>query len=220
MESALREGGRDPGLMLIETLGWDGSALIRADAHLARLERSAHALGWSCDPEAAHNALLSGRDAPERLRLTLDRTGRIKVTAGPLVPSPLPWRLALATARLTSTDPWLGIKSTRRAAYDAARATLPATIDEVLFLNERDEVCDGSITTVFFDRGQGLCTPPLMSGLLPGVLRETMIADGHVREEALAVDDLPHVRLWVGNSLRGLMPARWSGQNGYGAHEN
>ena len=43
------------------------------------------------------------------------------------------------------------------------------------------EVCDGTITTVFFDRGKGLRTPPLTCGLLPGVLR----ADLAVPEEVL-----------------------------------
>jgi 4-amino-4-deoxychorismate lyase len=73
----------------------------------------------------------------------------------------------------------------------------------VLFLNERGEVCDGTITTVFFDRGQGMRTPPLACGLLPGVLR----ADLECPEEVLLADDLPRVRLWVGNALRGLIPA-------------
>ena len=27
-------------------------------------------------------------------------------------------------------------------------------------------------------------------------------------EQVLRADDLPHVRLWVGNALRGLIPAR------------
>ena len=65
------------------------------------------------------------------------------------------WRVGLADARLRSDDPWLRVKSTRREAYDAARAALPAGLDEVIFLNERGEVCDGTITTVFFDRGAG-----------------------------------------------------------------
>ena len=47
MESALREGGRQPGLMLIETLLWDGGAAPRWPLHRARLERSAAALGWA-----------------------------------------------------------------------------------------------------------------------------------------------------------------------------
>ena len=65
---------------------------------------------------------------------------------------------------------------------------------------------DGTITTVFFDRGQGLRTPPLTSGLLPGVLR----AEIGCPEEVLLAQDLPQVRLWVGNAVRGLIPAAFS----------
>jgi 4-amino-4-deoxychorismate lyase len=50
-------------------------------------------------------------------------------------------------------------------------------------------------------------TPPLSSGPLPGVLR----AELGCPEEVLMADDLPRVRLWVGNSLRGLIPAVWAG---------
>jgi 4-amino-4-deoxychorismate lyase len=117
------------------------------------------------------------------------------------------WRLGPAAERLASGDPWLTVKSTRRAAYDRARAALPPGIDEAVILNERGEVCDGTITTVFFDRGQGLRTPPLACGLLPGVLRAEMA----VPEEVLLSEDLPRVRLWVGNAVRGLIRAEWAG---------
>jgi 4-amino-4-deoxychorismate lyase len=211
VEGALREGGRDADLRLIETLGWDGARLVRGERHLARLARSAAALGWGCDVEAARAALLAGRTGPARLRLVLDRAGDVAVTEGPLVPVAGPWRLGLAGARLASSDPWLRVKTTRRAAYDAARAGLPEGLDEVVFLNERGEVCDGTITTVFFDAGQGMRTPPLNCGLLPGVLREEMLETGQCREVVLPAGDLAHVRLWAGNSLRGLIPAVWAG---------
>jgi 4-amino-4-deoxychorismate lyase len=112
------------------------------------------------------------------------------------------WHIGLAPARLLSDDPWLRVKSTNRAAYDQTRAALSNGLDELIFQNERGEVCDGTITTVFFDRGQGLRTPPLSSGLLPGVLRAEMAC----QEEALMAVDLPKVRLWVGNAVRGLIP--------------
>ncbi len=214
MESALRAGGLAQDLRLIETLGWDGSRLVRLDRHLDRLEQSARRLGWPCDREAARAALESATATvteigPLRLRLTLDRAGRIEVTSAPLAPTAGPWRLGLAGARLASDDPWLTLKTTRRAVYDQARAALPEGCDEVIFLNERDEVCDGTITTVFFDDGTGLCTPPLASGLLPGVLRADLL-EGGAQEKILKARDLPQVRLWVGNSLRGLIPARWA----------
>ncbi|MBK8439923.1 MAG: aminotransferase class IV [Rhodobacter sp.] len=202
VESALREGGRQPGLRLIETLFWDGIAAPRWPLHRARLMRSAALLGWGC-PELSPN----GPAHPARLRLTLDRAGAALWEVQPLPPARAAWRLGLAAVRLDSTDPWLSVKSTNRAAYDLARARLPEGLDEAIFLNERGEVCDGTITTVFFDRGQGMRTPPLTAGLLPGVLR----AELAFPEEVLRAGDLPKVRLWVGNSLRGLIPAVWAG---------
>lgn len=209
MEDPLREAAGDPDLRLIETLLWDGERLVRLERHLARLARGAARLGWPCGDAGA--ALRAARpEGPARMRLTLDREGRLVAEAAPLPPAKPLWRLGLAGARLASGDPWLGVKSSRRAAYDAARAALPEGIDEVLFLNERGEVCDGTITTVFFDAGEGMRTPPLSAGLLPGILREEMLETGRCAEAPLRAADLPRVRLWVGNSLRGLIPAVWA----------
>ena len=203
MESALSDGACDPGLRLIETLGWTGATFPRLGLHLARLARSAARLGWPCDPVAVTAALRQAAPAdPARMRLTLDATGAIAVQSSPMPPAKPLWTLTLAPIRLQSSDPWLTLKSTRRVAHDAARAALPPGVDEVIFQNERGEVCDGTITSLFFDRGHGLRTPPLACGLLPGVLREDIAAP----EEILLESDLPHVRLWIGNSLRGLIP--------------
>jgi 4-amino-4-deoxychorismate lyase len=203
----------DPALRLIETIRWDGRGMPLWPCHSARLSGAAARFGWPCNPGAAEAALRAAArpGQPMRLRLTLDATGGTAIEAGPLPPSPPVWRLGLARAVLDPADPWLTVKSTRRAAYDAARAALPDGCDEAVFLNPAGEVCDGTITTLFFDRGGGLCTPPLSCGLLPGVLRAARIAAGTVREEPLPGRDLPRVRLWVGNALRGLMPARWAG---------
>jgi 4-amino-4-deoxychorismate lyase len=204
VESALREGGAEPGLRLIETMLWDGRTAPRWALHRARLERSAGLLGWSL-PKVAPE----GPAYPARLRLTLDRDGRQEWTATALPPAATAWRVGLAAERLLSGDPWLRVKSTRRAVYDRARAALPEGLDEAIFLNERGEVCDGTITTVFFDRGQGLRTPLLSCGVLPGVLR----AELGCPEDVLMVRDLPRVRLWVGNAVRGLIPAVWVGSS-------
>jgi 4-amino-4-deoxychorismate lyase len=188
---------------------WDGRAIPRLPLHLARLEAGADALGWPAPTAAVHAALarVAHPDHPARLRLTLAASGQVALETGPLPAAKPVWRLGLAAERLRSDDPWLRVKSTRREVYDAARARLPEGLDEVIFLNELGEVCDGSITTLFFDRGQGMRTPPLACGLLPGVLRAELACP----EEVLRPEDLPQVRLWVGNALRGLMPAVWQG---------
>jgi 4-amino-4-deoxychorismate lyase len=204
VEGALR--GRAGDARLIETLLLDGAGFPRLPLHLARLAAGAGALGFPCDLVVVERALRGAVGAgPLRVRLTLGAAGDVEVTVAALPAAKAVWRLGLAAERLESGDPWLRVKSTRRAAYDAARAALPQGLDEVVFLNERGEVCDGTITTVFFDRGQGMRTPPLSCGLLPGVLR----AELAVPEEVLLAAELPRVRLWVGNALRGLIPAVW-----------
>lgn len=208
LESALRDGADAAGLKLIETLLWDGADCPRLALHQARLVRSASALGWG-KPKALSGLLQDLPAQTLRLRVTLDRTGAMALTHAPLPPAIAEWRVGLAGTRLQSADPWLRHKSTRRAIYDAARADLPEGLDEVIFLNERGEVCEGAITTVFFDRGQGMCTPPVSCGLLPGVLR----AELAVKEEVLLAEDLPKVQLWLGNALRGLSPARFFAEN-------
>lgn len=207
MESPLREGGRTPGLRLIETMLWDGAAFPRLVLHQARLQEGVEALGWTAPPPLAEMLASVVPEGAARVRVTVGREGDFRAEVGVLPAAAPQWRLGLALSRLSSGDPWLRIKSSRRPAYDQARASLPEGIDEVIFLNERNEVCDGSITTLFFDRGQGMRTPPLSAGLLPGVLRREIAAP----EEALQAGDLPQVRLWVGNALRGLIPAVWVG---------
>ena len=86
-------------------------------------------------------------------------------------------------------------------------------MDEAILLNERGEVCDGTITSVVVEREGGLLTPPLSAGLLPGVFREELLAEGRCREARLGLDDLAGP-FYVGNSLRGLIPARLVGRPG------
>ena len=87
MESALREGGGEPGVRLIETVLWDGAKAPRWALHLERLQRSAGMLGWSC-PDVAP----AGPDHPARLRLTLDREGRVEWSVAALPPAKAEWR--------------------------------------------------------------------------------------------------------------------------------
>ncbi len=204
MESALHP----PHLRLIETLLWDGWRFPRLDRHLARLAASAALLGFVHDPQAIARALAAvDGPAPMRVRLTLGAAGDTRMTAAPLAPAKPIWRIDVSPVHLASDDPRLRHKTTDRALYDETRAALRQGVDEVIFLNERGEVCEGAITTVFFDLGDGLCTPPLNCGCLPGVLRAEMLATGEAREGVLTAGDLPRARLSVGNALRGMVPA-------------
>ncbi len=213
-EGALRNG-TPAGFELIETLRWEPDrGFLRLERHLRRLRDSAQALGFAHDERTVQIALDGcAGGQPLRVRLTLDCAGVTSATAAPFEPlaPDAVWTLRVAWARLDSADPLLRHKTTRRALYEAARSEFSReAADEVLLVNERGEVCEGTITSVFADMGDGMLrTPPLSSGLLDGVLRGEMIDEGRAREAVLTPDDLRRARaIYVGNSLRGLIPAR------------
>lgn len=223
-------------ISLIETLRWEpGAGFVRLERHLARLQRSAEALeilgaaearaalmdAASATPgsggETSHGfpagaTGVAATTSPLRVRLELFADGRIEVKTAPFVPlaAGARWTAKMATTRLDSANPLLRHKTSRRSIYEAARAEFaPAEADEVLLLNERGEMCEGTITSVFLDDGTGvLKTPPLACGLLAGVLREELLETGRATEQRLHVEDLYRHAVFVGNSLRGLIPAQ------------
>lgn len=198
---------------LIETFQWRPDAgFVRLDQHLRRLSRSADALGFRqpLDALSLLEAVETG-DTPLRVRLSMNFRGRIEITTSAFVPLPeeTVWRLRLASTRLNSGDPLYRHKTSRREPYEAARAEFTAEeADEVLMLNERGEVCEGTITNVFVGTEDGAyLTPPLSSGLLSGVLRAELIRERKAISHVLFPDDLVGRPLFVGNSLRGLIRA-------------
>lgn len=178
------------------------------------MARSARVFGVSFDRDSAARILepVAGQ-AALRCRLTLDASGRFDLTVADLGAPPAVWVLDLSPVTLSSQDLWLGHKSTRRAIYDQARANLPEGVDELLFVNEQGALCEGTITNLFVTLADGThATPPLSAGLLPGILRETLLAEAlagkEVIEKNLAPGDLTTARaIFVGNSLRGLIKA-------------
>lgn len=207
--------GRDNGFGLIETLLWtSGGGFHLLPEHLSRLGASSAALGFVYDETRVREALAAAtaRATGERLRtrLVLSRDGAIETSATeiPPVPPETVWRVAVARTRFSSADPMLRHKTTRRALYEDELAAAAARdgVDEVLFFNERDEICESARCNFFLPLGETLFTPPLSCGLLPGTLRARLLAEGRAREAILRRDDITGEFL-LGNSVRGLVRA-------------
>lgn len=209
MESAICEHVPD-GTQLIETFALTPEGVAHLDLHLARMGRSARALGFPFDADKAR-ALLAAQDAPDRLRarLTLAQDGTFDLTTAPLPAAAARWRFAIHLTRLDPEDAWLQHKTTQRALYNDARAALPRGVDEWVFLNTRSEVCEGTITNIAALIDGEWLTPSLTSGCLPGICRQSQLAAGKIREAVLSLADLNAAQSVVlMNALRGDIPAR------------
>ena len=216
--TALPAHAADQGpLQLIETFAWTpGGGFAYLSEHLARLRRSAayFAIPFR-EPtikDVLNHAASEFGAKSMRVRLTLAEDGTAALTHAPLGEPPTLWHYAMADERIASSDPFRAHKTNRRAIYETARAQIKGSgIDELLFLNERGELAEGTITNLFIqsDEGAPLLTPPVSCGALPGVLRDALIAQGRARECTLFLSDLRQAqRVFFGNSVRGLIPAR------------
>jgi para-aminobenzoate synthetase/4-amino-4-deoxychorismate lyase len=202
---------------LIETSLWtpkDG--FVRLPRHLRRLTRSARALNYPFNNLEAHEKLRAAvkeKTGPQRIRMTLTHQGHLDILANPLqtLPGqtlPGPMRLAISQNRLSPTVQESAHKVSARTFYDGERQRVQALgeYDEVLFLNEHGELCEGSFTSLFIKTAGKILTPSLTCGLLPGILREEMIETGQAFEAILTLADLENAdTIYVGNSLRGLI---------------
>jgi para-aminobenzoate synthetase / 4-amino-4-deoxychorismate lyase len=202
---------------LIETMLYEpGRELVLLERHMDRLRTSARYFGFALDEGAARKALLDavrGKAERLRVRMLLPESGAVSVTATPLPPASADavMRYVVSPTRLNSADIFLFHKTTRRELYDREWQHYSQTqnADEVIYLNERGELAEGSRTTIFIEKDGSLLTPALASGLLPGTLRAELIVSGRAKEAVLRPEDLKAAdAVYLGNSVRGLVRAQ------------
>lgn len=198
---------------LIETMRFDPeSGIALLEEHLARMKASAASLGFVFDRHALRNqiqALCFELETPAKVRLLVSRSGASALETAPLPATPTePVRVAALPHPLDPSDWRLMHKTSDRGFYDEAAAAARALgAEEALLVRGDGLVTEGSYTCVFAQGPDGvLLTPPTHLGLLPGVLRASLIADGKAREAELGLDDLAG-GFWIGNAVRGLVRA-------------
>lgn len=223
---------------VFETCAVYDGRVFALSRHLARLARSAAGLGLAAPDEARIHegiaAVLAATPDAGRLRITVtDGPGplgsfreppdsarqTVLVVAGPAAPA--------STARAVRV-PWVrnersavaGLKTTSYAENVVALAAARERgADEAILANTTGELCEGTASNVFVERGGELVTPHLSSGCLAGITRELVLEWGSeaglpIREAEpgeLRFDVLEEVidgaaQLALAGSIRNLVP--------------
>jgi para-aminobenzoate synthetase/4-amino-4-deoxychorismate lyase len=140
------------------------------------------------------------------VRLLLSPTGTMAIQVKPFEgPGETPVSVAVRPLPVATSDFRLRHKTTDRRFYDRARQEDGAY--ETIFVDSEGRLTEGSRTNIFVERDGRLLTPPAVNGLIPGILRAKLIDEGKAEEAELTVDDLSG-GFFIGNIVRGLMPAR------------
>jgi len=168
------------------------------EEHLERLKGSAEYFGFVTRIDADLDRIAADHQHGSfKVRLTLWKDGRIETQIMPIKATDEVKRVRLATEPVDSSDRFLFHKTTRRRSGD-----------DVIYWNERGEVTESSIANVVVSIEGELFTPPIESGLLAGVFRKQLLAEGKIKERAISVKELQSTRdFFLINSVRKWMRA-------------
>ncbi|MBN1578609.1 MAG: aminodeoxychorismate synthase component I [Chitinispirillaceae bacterium] len=210
-----------PDFSLVETLLWtSGEGCFLLERHLDRLMDSASYFSFSVSRNAVLQALTEQTGSFDfgmrRVRLLVDRAGAITVESSPISDHGAGHRaligLCPADRPVDSTDCFLFHKTTRRTQYDTLRRECPAG-DDLLFRSERGEITETTIGNIVVQIDGKFYTPPVACGLLSGVFRGALLAQGTIQEKIITEDDLLNAaRIFRINSVRKWQECRLCGQ--------
>jgi len=229
--SLFDRGARD-GEGLFETLRVLGGRPLGWERHMERLVLSAAVLGFPVPASpitlrAALDQVLAAdglTDAVARVTVTRGIPGGRPTRTGAWVEAePLAARLwrgtrAGAATVVVSKRPFapgpLGAhKTTSRLAYHLAREEARvARADEALLVSACGEVLEGAVSNVFVVVDGEVLTPPLSSGILPGITREWIFALSaaagiEAREQPLRLTGLRAAdEVFLTNSVQEIVP--------------
>lgn len=199
-----------PDFVLFETLLYTPtSGFTLVENHLQRLQKSAAHFHFSfCHQESLQrlNSFRASGFCRVRLELSYDGTLNMHVTElGDTMPHiEQPWQLALGDSPVSSHNPFLAHKTSKREEYSQR---FVAGYNDTLLYNEYGEITESTIANIVILKGGKLYTPALAAGLLAGTFRRTLLEQGKITEKRLYLDDiLSAEKLWLINSVREWIP--------------
>ncbi len=195
---------------LLESMLLSAGEILLLDRHLRRLESSAEYFGFTlCSKSILEklNALATTHPQNEwKIRLLVDREGKIECEVLQLDLLKLPLRVALSRNAIDSTDPFLFHKTTNRTIYKDALMGLEHFDDAILW-NERGEITESTLANIVVLLDGEWWTPVQECGLLAGTFRAELLAAGRIRERVILIDELSVAKeIALINSVRRWMP--------------
>lgn len=214
------------GTGLFETIAVDHGAPQRLRSHIQRIQTSAVVFRIPFDPVYANQLIANtcaslDKSLSYRLRLDLSSSGELSVSSAAIhqtiEPVKLFWAKDILPGDVTmhSGNALLRHKITKRSLYDQAwQEAVRLGGFDALFCNEHGFVTEGSRTSIFVkpSGSSEWLTPPLSAGLLPGVMRATLLADPKIKahEANLTINDVSMAdEIMLSNALRGTIKANF-----------
>ena len=132
------------------------------------------------------------------------------------------FKLEIASMKRNETSPFTYIKSLNYGDnIIAKREAKKRDFDEPIFLNSQGILTEGATTNIFFCKGNKIYTPPVESGLLPGIMREWIGENALIEEQKVSLDCVVEFdEMFVSNSVLGIMSVANLGEKEFALRKN
>ncbi len=196
---------------IFETMRYENGEIKFLDSHLTRMKSAADYFLFKFSEKKIRRHLQNSiaeidKQKPRKVKLSLSKWGEIKVDITNDLKLSKNVSVIVSQNKINSTDKFKYFKTTNRKLYDDEYSQYNSKgFYEVLYLNEKDEIAEGSRTNIFIRKGNAWFTPHLESGALPGIYRNYFIQNKlNVVEKNIQVKDLIEAsELLLTNALRG-----------------
>ncbi|WP_036056760.1 aminodeoxychorismate synthase component I [Leptospira noguchii] len=197
---------------LFETILYKNGIFYFQKEHLQRIKNSAKKFGFpfseqewiSCLKKVSTNCPNSGS---YRVKISLNSFGKFTYEFQIFENLQKKGTLKVCNILIDSSSEFRKHKTNLREIYDReGKRSREAGHLDILFLNEKKEIIEGSISNIFVKIGDSYFTPPVSSGLLPGIFRNRLLKRKGFYEKTLSLEDLFRSDLvFLCNSLRGIL---------------
>jgi para-aminobenzoate synthetase/4-amino-4-deoxychorismate lyase len=184
---------------LIETMLLDDGQIFLFEDHLERLRSAAKFFLFNINEDKITKSLFKKIDkkyskGKYKIRLTLNKWGKVKYTFNFITLVPDVVKIIISDKTVDSENKFQYFKTTNRELYTSELSKYNrAGYFEVIFFNEKDELAEGCTTNIFIKKNDVWLTPPISSGILPGIYRNHfMYSKKDVKETIITINDLLH----------------------------
>ena len=201
----------EPYFEIFETCRVEKGNVTFLNAHLLRMKQAADYFLFAFDELKIKKKIFNELNKLDmekiyRIKITLSKTGSVNIQTEEFIQSTTRVKIILSESRINGRNKFQYFKTSNRKLYDSEYKHYKSKgYFDVIYLNENDDIAEGSITNIFVKKGDVITTPSLQCGILPGIYRKYYLrTHPEIKEKRISLDELITAdEIILTNSLRG-----------------
>lgn len=200
-----------PYFELFETVRAERGNVTFLNEHILRMKQAAEYFLFAFDELRIKKKIFTelkklNKEKIYRMKIILTKSGNLNIQTEEFIQHNIRVKIILSENRINSKNKFQYFKTSNRKLYDSEYQHYKSKgYFDVIYLNENDDIAEGSITNIFVKKGDVIITPSLQCGILSGIYRKYFIkTHPEIKEKRISLGELITAdEIILTNSLRG-----------------